>query len=302
MKLYLAVFVFLFLSINVYSQDIFKVYSEIHIDEINRRFQIGHVIKEGYEITSIERNGKLYYIKSGTPKNEATKDYPVNMVIRILNEHDVIVKDIIIDFNDVDIDLSGFGIKYFGSRNFITVNVGRFQRYILNLSKLKIIGPIRPYIEGGEFGDGQDGNPIFLRVFDDGQYLIGCLTGMGYFCYNLMDLYNPVQVDYYCCDDCIFNGKYFFLDKRKENIYNGLLVEVPKYMKINAVFFLFQGLKFELDESNSIITRKIKNRYLVLHQIKDNGDKSPLIIDYLEGRILDYEKDRELIKDLIASD
>ncbi|MBE9467510.1 MAG: hypothetical protein IMY72_04195 [Bacteroidetes bacterium] len=73
-------------------------------------------------------------------------------------------------------------------------------------------------------------------------------------------------------------------------------------MKIDAAFFLFQGLKFELDESNSIITRKIKNRYLVLHKIKDNGDKSPLIIDYLEGGILDYEKDRVLIKDLIASD
>ena len=115
MKLYLAVLSFLFLSINVSSQDRFKVYREIDINEMNRRFQIGHVIKEGYEITSINRDGKIYYIKSGTPKNEATKDCPVNMVIRILNEHDVIVKDIIIDFNDVDIDLSSFGIKYLGS-------------------------------------------------------------------------------------------------------------------------------------------------------------------------------------------
>ena len=272
------------------SQDGFKVYHEIEIEALDMHLQIGHEIKEGFRIECLDNDGKLHYVRSDTPKNEATKEYPVNMIIRVLTEQGKLVKDIMIDFNDVDIDLSGFGIKYIGERKFITVNVGRFQRYILNLSNLKLIGPFQPHIDGAEFGDSQDNNAIFLKVFNNGQYLIGYLTGAGYFCYNLMDLYNPIQVDHYCTEYCKLKGKYFFLDKRAENIYNGIIIDSNQIKSVDSVYFLFQGERLEQDKIGKVITQNLKNNYLILNRIDKNSKKSPFAIDYSTGEIIDYEK------------
>jgi hypothetical protein len=299
MKQYFLIVGILFSFLNVHSQDDFKTYAKEIIKEENIVISIGQILHEKLIILN-DGKGGLFYEHEGVSRAEMTKTKPVNMVLRISDFQGNNIKDIEIDFNDIDIDLSGFGIKYLGSRKFITINVGRFHRYILNLSNLKLIGPIRPHIEGSEFGDSQDGNPLFLEVFNQGQYLVGCLTGMGYFCYNLMDLYNPIQITHYCADNSILKGKYFFLDKREKDIYNGILAEFPKYKTIDTISFMFQGLRFEIDESNNIVSKNTKNRFLILQQIMENGEKHPLIIDYLNGVILNNEKDKNLINELIA--
>ena len=68
------------------SQDGFKVYHEIEIEALDMHLQIGHEIKEGFRIECLDNDGKLHYVRSDTPKNEATKEYPVNMIIRVLTE------------------------------------------------------------------------------------------------------------------------------------------------------------------------------------------------------------------------
>lgn len=299
MRQYFILFIILFCFIELKSQDNFKVYAKETLDDQKLVLSIGKVIHENLIIMN-DGKGGLYYERNGISKEEMTKKKPVNMILRITDLHGSVIKDIEINFNDIDIDLSGFGIKYFGSRKFITLNVGRFQRYILNLSNLKLIGPIRPHIEGGEFGDSQDGNPLFLEVFNQGQYLLGCLTGMGYFCYNLMDLYNPVQVTHYSTDKSNLKGKYFFLDKRDDNIYNGIIAEFPKYKTIDTVFFLFQGLKFEEDQSSNIVFKNVKDQYLILYELNSTDESNPFIIDYLSGELLNNERDKNVIKELLS--
>lgn len=286
-------FLILFISLvflDTKSQNDFKVYTETQIPEENIKIQIGQNLINNLEITG-DGFGKLYYEKAGIEREEMSKKMPVNMILRISDLQGRKLKDIETDFNDVDIDLSGFGIKYIGERKFITVNVGRFQQYILNLTNLNLIGPFQPHIDGAVFGDSQDNNAIFLKVFNNGQYLIGYLTGAGYFCYNLMDLYHPIQVDHYCAGNCELKGKYFFLDKRADNIYNGIIVDSKQIKSIDTVFFLFQGEKFELDKKGKIITRNVKNRHLILNKIDKKSEKNPFVIDYSAGEIIDYEKD-----------
>jgi len=62
--------------------------------------------------------------------------------------------------------------------------------------------------------------------------------------------------------------------------------EMPSINRIGSVYFLFQGLEFELDDEKNIIKKNVDNRYLILNKINENGDKVPFIIDYISGKIL----------------
>lgn len=49
--------------------------------------------------------------------------------------------------------------------------------------------------------------------------------------------------------------------------------EMPSINRISSINFLFQGLKFELDDEKNIIKKNADNRYLILNRIKENGKK-----------------------------
>jgi hypothetical protein len=291
----------LILAMAIFNRDVksqidFKVYHEITVQEMDRVFQMGHILIPGLNIMN-DGKGKLYYEKNGITKDAMKKTKPVNMIIRVSDLKGRKVKDMVVDFNDIDIDLSGFGLTYLGNRKFLIIDVGRYSFLILNLTNDKLIGPLKPSVEGKR-GDTQDGSLSINVVFNEGQYLIGYSYGMGLFCYNLMDLYNPIQIESFYMEKSNISGNYFFLDKRKDNTYNGIFAEMPRINTVDSVHFLFQGIKFETD-SNKIITRRIvDNRYLILSEKNETGDNSPIIIDYKIGKVINSEDSEKMLNEL----
>ena len=200
---------------------------------------MGHVIRSDFETVN-DGTGKLFYEIAGTTKESMAKSKPVNMVIRMLDQDGSNTQDIEIDYNDIDIDLSGFRIHYLGQRKFLVFTVGRYRFCILNLSTNKVIGPIVPRIEG-EASDSQDGTLSFNEVFNHGQYLIGYANNFGMFFYNLMDLYNPIFINHICSENQHLHKNYFFLDKRRDNIYNGLFIDNHWHGTYDSIRFIFQS-------------------------------------------------------------
>jgi hypothetical protein len=285
---YLKRLLFMLILISIYSglksQNDFKVYKTVTIHEVNRTIQLGQILIPGYKIM-VDGTGKLFYEKDGISGDKMTKAKPANMIIRLSDLSGMKVKDITIDFNDVDIDLSQFGLKYLNDRKFIIIGVGRYCFTILNLINDKIIGPLSPKVEGKR-GDSQDGSVYINMVFNNGQYLIGYSYGMGLFCYNLMDLYNPIQVESFSSENSSINGNCFFLDKRKDNLYNGLVAKMPGINKVDSVYFLFQGLRLEADGNGMPIRKFVNNRCLILFELQESGYSIPIIIDYKFGKVI----------------
>lgn len=269
--------------LHLWSQSGFKVYDEYTISESCRIFQMGHIIKSDCEIMH-DGTGKLYYETAGTVKESMAKSKPVNMVIRLLDNEGTITQDIEIDYNDIDIDLSGFRIHYLGQRKFLVFTLGRYRFCILNLSNNRIIGPLAPRIEGAA-SDSQDGTLSFTEVFHNGQYLIGYAHNFGMFCYNLMDLYNPVFVNHICTENQHLHKNYFHLDKRRDNIYNGLFINNHSHGTYDSASFIFQGKMLELSDDGSPKWSVFRTRFIQLQEILANQQIGSLIIDIHTGKL-----------------
>jgi len=269
--------------INSWSQSTFKVYHEYKLAEALRIFQMGHKIMPDKKIMNDGR-GKLYYENPDATNETMRKSAPVNMIIRIADLNGDIVQDLEIHHNDVDIDLSGFLIHYLGSRKFLVFSVGRYSFYLLNVSTHKLVGPLQSGVEG-EASDSQDGTISMKEVFHNGQYLIGYAQGFGMFCYNLMDLYNPVPVDHLCTEQTHLHKTYFFLDHRINNIYNGLVIENDPSGAYDLAKFLFQGVKLRLDENGQLLQEIIDDTYVQYQKIEHDGQTSSFTIDFNDGII-----------------
>ena len=269
--------------LNLWSQSGFTVYDEYSIGELGRSFQMGHIIKPGYEIMH-DGTGKLFYEPEGTAKESMAKSEPVNMVIRLLDQEKKNSQDIEVDFNDIDIDLSGFVIHYLGQRKFLVFTVGRYRFCILNLSTNRIIGPLTPQIEGAA-SDSQDGTLGFTEVFHHGQYLIGNAHNFGMFCYNLMDLYNPLFVNHICNENQHLHNGYFFLDKRYDNVYNGLFIDNHRQGTYDSIRFIFQGKVLKLTDDGLPEMSVLNTGLLQLREILANEQLDSLIIDIHTGKL-----------------
>jgi len=283
-------------GIDLKSQTDFKVYNELILNEVNLKFQIGQPILDGFEIMN-NGKGRLFYELPGTDKDRMTESKPVNITIRISDLSDKILKDVILDYNDIDIDMAQFAAHYFGDRKFIVITV-RYRFYIVNLSNFKVIGPLSPKPKGcredaisGSMGKG-------FKVFDNGQYLLGTAADFGVFCYKLLDLYNPVEIDGYYTEPSYSSLFYFYLDNRVDNIYNGICVNNAT-RNIDKIDYLFKGFRFQQHNNDSIIKSNIDKQYLLLKQYNKEDNIVVLVIDYKNGRLLDSESDKELIDKLL---
>lgn len=266
---------------SVFPQNSFKVYRTYEIPELSLKFEMAQRLIEDMEIINDGR-GKLYYEEPGTKRDNMTKSKPVNMIIVVKGMDDKIQKEIEIDYNAIDIDLSGFPMHYNGTRKFIVIRVGRYRFWLLNLSNFKMVGPLYSGVTG-EASDSQDGSLSFLEVFSNGQYLIGYAWGFGIFCYNLLDLYNPVLVNHICTEKHHNHKNYFFLDHRIDNIYNGIVIKNHSYRNYEPAEFLFQGIMLELDENRNPIKEIIDDRFIKLNSIEGDGTVTPIVVDFIAG-------------------
>ena len=283
-KLFLCALLCLACS-SAFSLSGFKAYHTYHISELSLHFEMGHKLLETKEIV-IDGKGKLFYEEPGSTKESMTKAHPVNMIVRIKGSNEAILKEIELAHNDVDIDLSGFSIHYVGSRKFLVFTVGRYSFYMINLSNFRLIGPLYSGITG-EASDSQDGTLSFIEVFNDGQYLIGYAWGFGIFCYNLMDLYNPVIVDHICTEQYHNHPTYFFLDHRIDNIYNGIVIQYGKTGQRTPAKFLFRGARLDLSDQGELYSEIVDDRYIRLKKIADDGSVIPIQIDFIAGTIVE---------------
>lgn len=282
--------------VDLKSQTDFKVYKELILYDENLKFQIGQPILDGFEIMN-NGKGRLFYELPGTDKDKMIESKPVNITIRISELSDKNLKDVTLDYNDIDIDMASFAAYYFGDRKFIVITI-RYRFYIVNLSNYKVIGPLSPKPKGcredaisGTMGKG-------FKVFDNGQYLFGTAADFGVFCYKLLDLYHPVEIDGYYTEPPYSSPFYFYLDNRKDNIYNGIYVNNAT-RNIDKIDYLFKGFRFKQYNKDSIIKSDIDNQYLLLKQYDKEDNIIDLVIDYKNGRILDSDSEKQLINKLL---
>lgn len=266
------------------SQTDFTVYHEIVISEMDRRFQMGHVIRPDQAIMH-DGKGKLYYETPATSIESMQLTKPTNMVIRVSDLEGGHLQDIEIDYNDLDIDLSGFGNYYLGEQSFLVYMLGRYKFGLLNLINFETIGPIIPEVPGAR-SDAQDGSLMFGKVFGQGQYLLGYAWGMGLFCFNLMDLYDPFQIQAFCPPIEHETGNCLFIDVMSENSATGMFAQMTKKGSIDSVYYLFQEVPLELDH-NQLVTNSIyQDRYLKLTEIQEDHLQAPYFVDLSNGRIM----------------
>jgi hypothetical protein len=159
-------------------------------------------------------------------KESMAKSKPVNMVLRLLDHEGTITQDIEIDYNDIDIDLSGFQIHYLGQREFLVFTLGRYRFCILNLSNNSI-----------------------------------------------------VFVNHICAENQHLHKRYFFLDKRRDNIYNGLFLNNHLQGTYDSASFIFQGKMLELNDDGSPKLSVFKTGFIQLQEILANQQLDSLTID-----------------------
>lgn len=282
----------LILSFHAVSQQRFEVYDEKTISELNRKLEVGRLILNDYELIN-SGTGKMF-IKSLV---NAKDSVPSSYLVRISDLNGKLIKEIDTKYSWNDPDFY-FGTSFIGNRKFcIMARRGAF--YILNLSANHLIGPIQLSSRINEAQDGQSGMVWTSEVFNDGQYLIISAIDEGIYCLNMDDLYNPFEVEFYADRKTLFKGHFFFLDHRKDNIYNGIVASKENnYSEEYHPRFLFQGYQLKVDANNKIIKYDIDNRYLVLLRDQQSTENEYLIIDYFEGRLLDGVLDKEKIHEL----
>jgi len=200
---------------------------------------------------------------------------------------------------DNHIDLFGICTSYFGDRKFAVI-AGRFKFYIINLSTDSLIGPLLPKYRDIRY-DGQSGVLHNFKIFNNGQYLIFGAIDNGVYCYNMTNINKPFEVETFNPESKSFKSEFFFLDKTKESIYNGIVSSLKRNKQERweiASRFLFQEYRMKENSENKIIKKQIENRYLLLYRMIDKDSTENIIVDYDSGKLLNNNEDKELIKRL----
>ena len=277
----------------------FKIYDEITIPELNRKYQIGREYPEGYKIFVYNNAGKLFKIKEGLDTTNQANMSPSYLIVRTLDKNNKVLKNNILKDNDIDTEQASFSVKYIGIRKFIIIQ-NRFSFAILNLSNNKLIFPKCSYKDRPdvEIEDTQTFNICSIKVFDDGQYLVCSIGDFGIFCFNLSDIYNPVSVKGYYIHPPFSSPNFLFIDHRKDNIYNGICVK-NTIRNIDNIDYLFKGFRFEQQDNDSIKKYELDKQYLLLKQYDKEDKVVNLVIDYKNGRLLDSDIDKDLINNLL---
>lgn len=277
-------------------QDDFIKYHELEINQINRVFLMGHITNPDYMIMH-DGKGKLYYEPHGTSKNEMSKLRPVNMTIRVIDSVGNKIEEIEVDYNDLDIDLSGFESYHIGEQSYLIFKTGRYRFNLINLMNYHVIGPFLPDVQGPR-ADSQDGSIGSLKTLSNGQYILGYSWGMGLFCYNLADIQEPVQLEEYSAKMNYGVGSYLFLNYQADSLCNAVFTKMTTKGSIDTAYFLFQGLKFETDSLGVISKQHISDGLLKFNEIKQDTTSSPLIINFIKGYILNNDETINLLDSL----
>lgn len=284
----------LILSFTAIAQDFFDIYSKVILTELNRKLEVGRLIPDNYELIN-DGNGKML-IKSSVNRNDSLLS---NVLVRISDLDGERIKEIDTKYYGTDNDFV-FSTSFINDRKFIVLS-RRGAFYMLNIFTNILIGPIQlnSRIEYAE--DAQSGLIWTSEVFNNGQYLIISAIDEGIYCFNLDDIYNPFEVEFYTNRKILFKGNFFFLDRRKGNIYNGIVASKEgNYSRKYNSRFLFQAYKFKVDSKNEIIKYNIDDRYLILLQDRGPEPFVYVIIDYFDGRILNEFTDKKKIAELIS--
>lgn len=193
-----------------------------------------------------------------------------------------LIKEIEIDQKT---DPYSFREFYKGERNFAIVG-GRYKFFIINVSTNILIGPFRCCCRIEPL-DAQTGVLYAYRIIQNGQYLLVNALDNGLTCYNLSDLYNPKEIEFFKSDSNYSGGKYVFIDHRKENIYNGISASCGNYDKNIDSELIFQGYKFELNNESQLKYKISDNKIMTLAQLDDESNVINLKIDLENGKIIE---------------
>jgi hypothetical protein len=179
----LVLFIILF-SFRLSAQDSLRVFNEFISEEDSVIVLLGQYVLEGYEIMNV--NGSLYYEIKDTLRNSASLIKPANLVVRVTDLNRNFIKDIIVDYHDLDAGKTQFAASYFGEQNFLILTT-KYKFYIIDLDDYKASGPFAPEFKG-EGTDATSGMLRDIRLSKDGRYLFMRAKDFGEFYFDLKEL------------------------------------------------------------------------------------------------------------------
>lgn len=285
----LVIIIFGFISINCFSQDSFELFTEKKIEEINKTIQIGRLIPNGYQKVFKSKERKFYLKGIGINENEEIK--PLYQTIRIIDNDGEISSEFILESNRTD---TLYFIQYsylIGDNRYIIIKIEYSFPLIIDLVENKAIlnykGKKR---ENAEVHDAVGVRYGTFFIFDN-DYLIYRQNDIGTFGIDFKDDNNPKELETFYVSPPN-SSQFLFIDNLGETGFKGIISDGKK----ENTKYLFKGINLIVE--NGIIKNRIKNEQFIIFQKTDNEN---LIIDLKQGKILDNQKDKELIEKIIIN-
>lgn len=246
----------------------------LFVNQICVESLIGQIHITSLDFDNLNKQINLYQEDLGTMQS-----------LIIKNKSGEIIKTISIDN---EYDPYKFMEFYTGERNFAIIG-GRYKFYIVNVSNNKLIGPYYSSCRV-EREDAQTGVLNAFKIAQDAQYLFVNALDNGLTCFSLLDLNNPKEVDFYKSDSIFFKGKFVFIDKQKENIFNGFSAECGNYNTVIENKIIFHGYRLELDSLENLKYQITNNNTMILKQVLADSMTKDLIVDLKTGVIINEKE------------
>lgn len=284
MKKYIIVLPLILLLINCFGQDEFELFCKTEINEVNKTVQVGRYVPYGYEVYT--EKGLFYLRKTDSSNNEIKE--PLFPVIKITNNVNKNTEEIVLKNNSFDISYY-FPQEYLIGNNKYVVIRNKYSVIILDITKNKKLDFSTEFRDEAEPQDAISGSIGSFFLFHN-KYFLFQKSDFGVFCINISDDNNIYELDWFHKWTDYRNKTFFFLDSLEHNKYNGIISSG----KPDNTTFLFKEIQLSV-KNGCLDKRVIRDQYLVLY----SADDQILIIDYLNGKLLDNSSDKALIDKLL---
>lgn len=194
---------------------------------------------------------------------------------------------------------------------------GRYQLFLIDLSREKISQPIIPGLDINYGEDGISGTLSGCQFTSDGSYILGNAVSYGLFCFNIRDLDHPRELLRFSSRSNDRGQAYFFLDSLGGDRYTGMISSSDTtkknthisnfYTASHPARFLFRDARLEPLTAPHIDPADYEKSpenlpYVLLHAQDQKGNTLPWVVDLRAEELLTGSNAKAFVQTLHVSE